>query len=139
MQRSILRKHSVNIMVVYKLLIVCVCVCVCVFVCTAAIPSCPEQTLGLVHYPTTLAPTGTSKTVYVSCADNAHVRSGYSLRILCTTDGTWEYTRGPECDCDRGYRINTANERHKCEGERPHDCSQEIYIRFLYSSSTLSC
>ena len=101
---------------------VCVCVCVCVlFVCTAAIPSCPEQTLGLVHYPTTLAPTGTSKTVYVSCADNAHVRSGYSLRVLCTTDGTWEYTRRPECDCDRGYRINTANERHKCEGERPRD------------------
>ena len=34
------------------------------------------EMLGLVRYPTTLAPASGSVTVTAQCADNAHVRTG---------------------------------------------------------------
>ena len=44
---------------------------------------CAGRSVGLVRYPTTLAPVSGTVNVDAHCADNAHLRSGSSLRITC--------------------------------------------------------
>ena len=78
---------------------------------STAIPSCPARSVGLVRYPTTLAPASGSVTVTTQCADNAH---GFSLSVRCTSTGSWTGTT-PQCECDTGYRVNGGQ---LCEGKQ---------------------
>ena len=66
--------------------------------------------MGLVRYPTTLAPASGSVTVTTQCADNAHVKNGFSLIVTCTSTGSWSGTT-PQCECDTGYRAVTVSAR----------------------------
>ena len=77
---------------------------------------CPSGCLGLVRYPTTLAPASGSVTVTTQCADNAHVRSGSSLSVGCTSSGSWSGTT-PVCECDTGYRAVTVGGRQICQSK----------------------
>ena len=81
-----------------------------------AIPAtlCEAKTDGLVPYPTTLAPESGSVTVTTQCADNAH-RTSSSLRVSCTSSGTWSGT-APQCECDSGYHAVTTSGREICQG-----------------------
>ena len=65
---------------------------------------CPAQIVGLVNYPATNAPESGSLTVEAKCADNAHVRSGSSLSVRCTSSGSW--SGNPKCECDTGYEFD---------------------------------
>ena len=76
--------------------------------------TCSERSVGLVHCPTTLAPASGSVTVTTQCADNAHVRSGSSLSVRCTSSGSWSGTT-PVCECDDGYRVATVSGRQICQ------------------------
>ena len=73
--------------------------------------------MDLVRYQTTSAPAPVigSVTVTTQCADNAHIRTGSSLDIMCNSDGIWSGTT-PQCDCDTGYRVVTVEGRQQCEG-----------------------
>ena len=81
-----------------------------IFPIFAGVPptTCSERSVGLVHYPTTLAPASGSVTVTTQCADNAHVRSGSSLSVRCTSSGSWPGTT-PVCECDTGYHVATVS------------------------------
>ena len=70
--------------------------------------------MGLVHYPTTLAPVSGSVTVTARCADNAHKISS-SLNVSCTSSGNWSGTT-PQCQCDTGYCGHTVGEGQVCQG-----------------------
>ena len=77
--------------------------------------TCSERSVGLVRYPTTLAPASGSVTVTTQCADNAHVRSGSSLSVRCTSSGSWSGT--PVCECDAGYQAATVSGRQICRSK----------------------
>ena len=77
---------------------------------------CEAKSEGLVHYPTPLAPASGSVTVTTQCADNAHVRSGSSLSVRCTSSGTWSGTL--VCECDTGYRAVIVSGRQICQGNQ---------------------
>ena len=81
-----------------------------------AIPYCQAKREDLAHFPTTLAPISGSKPVTTRCADNAHTRTGSSLDVTCSSDGTWS-VQIPQCDCDTGYRKISENGRKKCKGK----------------------
>ena len=72
------------------------------------------RSVGLVRYPTTLAPASGSVTVTTQCADNAHFRSGSSLSVRCTSSGSWSGTT-PVCECDTGYRAVSVSGRQICQ------------------------
>ncbi|CAI8021101.1 hypothetical protein GBAR_LOCUS12555, partial [Geodia barretti] len=76
--------------------------------------TCPARNIGLVRYPTTLAPASGSVAVTTQCADNAHVRTGFSLSVRCTSSGSWSGTT-PQCECDTGYRAITVSGRQICQ------------------------
>ena len=75
---------------------------------------CGGKTVGLVRYPTTIAPVSGSLTVTTQCADNAH-RTSSSLSVSCTSSGSWSGTT-PQCQCDTGYRAVTVSGRQICKG-----------------------
>ncbi|CAI8007479.1 hypothetical protein GBAR_LOCUS5223, partial [Geodia barretti] len=75
---------------------------------------CQARSVGLVRYPTTLAPASGSVTVTTQCADNAHVRTGFSLSVRCSSSGSWSGTT-PQCECDTGYRAVTVSGRQICQ------------------------
>ena len=77
--------------------------------------TCSERSVDLVRYPTTLAPASGSVPVTTQCADNAHVRSGSSLSVRCTSSGSWSGT--PVCECDAGYQAATVSERQICQSK----------------------
>ena len=77
---------------------------------------CSAQSVGLVRYPATLASTSRPLTVTTQCADNAHVRTGSSLRVSCTSTGSWTGTT-PQCECDTGYHAVTVSGRQICQTE----------------------
>ena len=72
--------------------------------------TCSERSVGLVRYPTTLAPASGSVPVTTQCADNAHVRSG---SVRCTSSGSWSGTL--VCECDAGYRAVSVSGRQICQ------------------------
>ena len=74
------------------------------------------QIIGLVNYPATTAPESGSLTVKARCADNAHIRSGSSLSVRCTSSGSWSGTT-PVCECDAGYRAATVSGRKICQSK----------------------
>ena len=82
----------------------------------SAIPSCPARSVGLVRYPTTLAPASGSFTVTTQCADNAHVRTASSLSVGCSYSGSWTGTT-PQCGCDAGYRAVTVSGSQICQSK----------------------
>ena len=59
--------------------------------------------MGLVRYPTTLAPASGSRTVATQCADNAHLTSSCP-NVECTSVGVWS-GEIPQCECDEGYQA----------------------------------
>ena len=69
--------------------------------------------MGLVHYPTTLAPASGSVTVATHCADNAH-RTSSGLNVSCTSSGNWSGAT-PQCQCDTGYRAVTIGGKKICQ------------------------
>ncbi|CAI8015992.1 Ephrin type-A receptor 2, partial [Geodia barretti] len=79
-----------------------------------SVNTCPARSFGLVDYPTTLAPVSGSVTVATQCADNAHVRTGFSLNVRCSSSGSWTGTT-PQCECDTGYRAVTVSGRKICQ------------------------
>ena len=101
--------------------------------------TCPAQSVGLVRYPTTLAPASGSVTVTTQCADNARVRSGFSLSVRCTSSDSWSGT--PVCECDDGYLpVTVSTGRQVCQSERKHKNSvmqTNIKIHFFSSQQLL--
>ena len=97
--------------------------------CTTAVErkTCPAKSVGLVRYPTTLAPVGVSGylPVITQCADNAH-NTSLSLEVSCFSGGRWS-GKTPQCECDSGYRAVTVNRKEIC---------QSIGNRKLSSSNT---
>ena len=77
--------------------------------------TCNSKSVGLVRYPTTPAPASGSVTVTTQCADNAHVRSGSSLSVRCTSSGSWSGT--PLCECDAGYHAVSVSGRQICQSK----------------------
>ena len=98
--------------------------------------TCPAQSVGLVRYPTTLAPASRSVTVTAQCADNARVRSGSSLSVRCTSSGSWSGTT-PVCECDDGYLpVTVSTGRQVCQSERKHKNSvMQTNIKILFFPS----
>ena len=86
------------------------------FIC-ADCDVCQAKSVGLVRYNTTLAPASGSVTVTTQCADNAHVKNGFSLIVTCTSTGSWSGTT-PQCECDTGYRAVTVSGRQICQCKR---------------------
>ena len=82
----------------------------------SAVPSCPSRIVGLVYYPSTLAPDFGTKEELARCADNAHLVGSISLSVTCTSSGTWS-GKIPECACDDGYREYTEYGRKICGGK----------------------
>ena len=74
---------------------------------------CKATSVGLVRYPTALAPTSGSVTVTKQCADNAH-RTSSGLNVSCTSSGSWSGTT-PQCQCDTGYRAVTDGGKKICQ------------------------
>ncbi|CAI8007483.1 hypothetical protein GBAR_LOCUS5223, partial [Geodia barretti] len=81
---------------------------------SVTLTTCPARSVGLVRYPTTLAPASGSAAVTTQCADNAHVRTGSSLSVRCSSSGSWSGTT-PQCECDTGYRAVTVSGRQICQ------------------------
>ena len=76
---------------------------------------CQARTVGLVRYPTTLAPASGTLPVTTECADNAH-RTSSSLSVTCDSSGNWG-GQIPQCQCDSGYQTATVNGRQICQGD----------------------
>ena len=74
---------------------------------------CEAQSVGLVHYPATLALDSGSTTVTAQCADNAR-RVSSSLSVTCSSTGSW--SGSPRCQCNDGYTAVTVNNREICQG-----------------------
>ena len=74
---------------------------------------CEAKTVGLVRYPTTLAPASGTLSVTTQCADNAH-RTSSSLSVTCSSSGIWG-GQTPQCQCDSGYQTTTVNGREICQ------------------------
>ena len=68
---------------------------------------CEVQSVGLVHYPKTLAPDSGSTIVTAQCADNAR-RVSSSLSVTCSSTGS--------CTVKNGVLNNTPNLRHQWKG-----------------------
>ena len=80
---------------------------------------CKEKIDSLVRYPTTLAPASGTVTVTTQCADNAHVRTGSSLNVTCTSNGSWS-GHIPVCECDERHHVTTDDDgRDICQGRHP--------------------
>ena len=71
-------------------------------------------TVGLVRYPTTIAPTVGSVVTTAECADNAY-RTSSDLAIECTASGSWSGLT-PQCECQSGYREVSENGKVICQG-----------------------
>ena len=65
----------------------------------------------------------------MQCADNAHIISGSSLHVNCTTSGWADDT--PDCQCDDGYRLKTVGTRKFCEGRHSYSCIMLLKFVFL--------
>ena len=65
---------------------------------------CPAQRVGLVLYPTTLAPDTGRMPVTTQCADNSHLQAGSNPIVRCTSTGSWA-GQTPVCECDTGYEA----------------------------------
>ena len=76
---------------------------------------CQGRTVGLVRYPTTLAPDSGLVYIHTDCADNAH-RISSTLSVTCSFRGHWGGAV-PECQCDSGYQIAVAHGRQVCQGK----------------------
>ena len=74
---------------------------------------CPAQRVGLVLYPTTVAP---ASSVTAQCADNAHLQAGSSLTVTCSSTGSWT-GQTPVCECDTGYVANNGNGGQLCQSK----------------------
>ena len=72
--------------------------------------------MGLVRYPTTLAPASGSVTVTTQCADNAHIFNSTTLNATCTSSGSWS-GQIPQCQCNEGYQSINISGKQICEGE----------------------
>jgi hypothetical protein len=81
----------------------------------ADVTLCEARTVGLVRYPTTLAPVSGTGSVTTQCADNAHTTSS-SLSVTCNSSGIWG-GQTPQCQCDSGYQTATVNGRQICQSK----------------------
>ena len=75
---------------------------------------CEARIIGLVRYPTILAPASGTQFVTTQCADNAH-RTSSSLIVTCSSTGIWG-GQTPQCQCNSGYQTATENGRQICHG-----------------------
>ena len=81
--------------------------------------------MGLVRYPTTVAPERGSVVVEAVCADNAHSIS-WGMSVECDYNGVWQEILHylfpqpitPECQCDEGYHQASGDDRMICQGEK---------------------
>ena len=83
----------------------------------SAVTTCPPRSVGLVRYPTTLAPVSGSVTVTTQCVDNAHISNSTSLNVKCTSNGSWS-GQIPQCQCDEGYQKVNGSGTQTCQGEQ---------------------
>ena len=74
---------------------------------------CPAKSVGLVRYPSTLAPLSGTQSIDAHCADNAH-RSSPSLSVTCLRNGQWS-NQVPVCVCDEAYRVANSNGKEICK------------------------
>ena len=73
---------------------------------------CADQRVELAYYPATIAPA----TTIARCADNAHLETGSSLTVTCSSSGSWTGAI-PLCKCDTGYEETIVNGVKICQGE----------------------
>ena len=83
---------------------------------STALPACEARVIDLVRYPTTTAPASGSVIVTTQCADNAHIRNGSSVNVVCLSNGSWS-GQIPQCECDLKYYEDMVNGRQICLGE----------------------
>ena len=81
---------------------------------------CPEQTLNLITYPQTIAPTARTisfKMVPASCVDRASMVG--TTMLVCTVGGLWSAPGPPAdtCQCDPGYQMIGFGLNATCEGD----------------------
>ena len=93
--------------------------------------------MGLVRYPTTLAPASGTVSVTTQCADNAQ-RTSSSLSVTCDSSGNWG-GQIPQCQCDSGYQTATENGRQICQGTYVYMWNACSNIIILYIILTLRC
>ena len=93
--------------------------------------------MGLVRYPTTLAPASGTQSVTTECADNAH-RTSSSLSITCSSSGNWG-GQIPQCQCDSGYQTATVNGRQICQGTYTCTCIALVYVLFYHLAYVFFC
>ena len=95
--------------------------------------------MGLVRYPTTVAPETGSVIVETYCADNAHSISDMSVQ--CHHSGIWHKITSysavppltPRCQCDTGYHNATVNGRMICQGTNTIKLFALGYILSMHS------
>ena len=92
--------------------------------------------MGLVYYPTTIAPVNRSASVTTRCADNAHKTSS-SLSISCTSSGSWSGST-PQCQCDTGYHAVIVSGRQICQTEG-NLFSAFLQKLFAFLTGTTTC
>ena len=73
--------------------------------------------MGLLRYPTTIAPISGAVTVTTQCADNAHMSNSTSLNVTCTSSGSWS-GQIPQCQCDEGHHKVDVSGTQMCQGEQ---------------------
>ena len=65
---------------------------------------CPGQPTGLTRRPATQAPVSGTVLVTPYCAENSHLATSVSQRLLCTAEGEWINSQNlMHCQCDQGY------------------------------------
>ena len=72
---------------------------------------CPSQSVDLVRYPETIAPSFAEQPmppvpVTASCVDNAEPIGGLALTLSCSNGGTWSTVPGTGCQCRAGFSYN---------------------------------
>ena len=75
--------------------------------------------MGLVHYPSTVAPHQGTVTVTTECVENA-VPTSQSLSVTCDSSGVWG-SENPQCACVHGMI-----DENTCEGK-----PSAAYVRAL--------
>ena len=54
--------------------------------------------------------------VTTQCAENAHIFNSTSLKVTCTSSGSWS-DETPQCQCNEGYQSINISGTLICEGE----------------------
>ena len=75
--------------------------------------------------------------VIAQCADNAHIRPGSSLNVMCVFNGSWSGLI-PQCECDDGYWPTMVHNKLICKDYIVIYMLLYKILFFIYSNSLRS-